>query len=113
MRHFGRPPFPDVIPLYYRQYLPVKQFLAYRIQPFVFYHFFPPPLFYRSLLDMSTFAHSVYIDYYLLHNLGGSRTKTFDDFGMWDYARELKEKGVVRHIGFSLHDTAQALDHPR
>jgi predicted aldo/keto reductase-like oxidoreductase len=51
-----------------------------------------------------------YIDYYLLHNLGGSRTKSFDDFGMWDYVKELKEKGVVRHIGFSIHDTAQALD---
>jgi predicted aldo/keto reductase-like oxidoreductase len=51
-----------------------------------------------------------YIDYYLLHNLGGSRTKSFDDFGMWDYAKELKEKGVARHIGFSIHDTAQALD---
>jgi predicted aldo/keto reductase-like oxidoreductase len=51
-----------------------------------------------------------YIDYYLLHNLGGSRTKCFDDFGMWDYIRELKEKGVVRHIGFSMHDSAGALD---
>jgi predicted aldo/keto reductase-like oxidoreductase len=51
-----------------------------------------------------------YIDYYLLHNLGGSRTKSFDDFGIWDYVRELKEQGVVRHIGFSIHDTAEALD---
>jgi predicted aldo/keto reductase-like oxidoreductase len=51
-----------------------------------------------------------YIDYYLLHNLGGSRTKSFDDFGMWDYVRELKEKCVARHVGFSIHDTAQALD---
>jgi predicted aldo/keto reductase-like oxidoreductase len=51
-----------------------------------------------------------YIDYYLLHNLGGSRTKKFNDFGMWDYLRELKDKGVVRHIGFSIHDNAQALD---
>lgn len=51
-----------------------------------------------------------YIDYYLLHNLGDSRTKFFDDYGMWEYARELKEKGVVRHIGFSIHDNAEALD---
>lgn len=51
-----------------------------------------------------------YIDFYLLHNLGDSRTKCFDDFGMWDYLRELKEKGVVRHIGFSIHDNADALD---
>ena len=51
-----------------------------------------------------------YIDFYLLHNLGDSRTKIFDDFGMWDYVRELKEKGLVRHIGFSIHDRADALD---
>ncbi|QQO07846.1 aldo/keto reductase [Breznakiella homolactica] len=51
-----------------------------------------------------------YIDYYLLHNLGGTRTKKFDDFAMWDYLAELKEKGVVRHIGFSIHDNARALD---
>jgi predicted aldo/keto reductase-like oxidoreductase len=51
-----------------------------------------------------------YIDYYLLHNLGGGRTRCFDDFGMWEYMRELKEKGLARHIGFSLHDTARALD---
>ena len=51
-----------------------------------------------------------YVDFYLLHNLGGSRTKSFDDFGMWDHVRELKEKGVVRHIGFSIHDNADALD---
>jgi predicted aldo/keto reductase-like oxidoreductase len=46
----------------------------------------------------------------VVFDLGGSRTKSFDDFGMWDYVKELKEKGVVRHIGFSIHDTAQALD---
>lgn len=51
-----------------------------------------------------------YIDFYLLHNLGNSRTKCFDDFGMWEYVRGLKEKGVVRHIGFSIHDNADALD---
>ncbi|HBE77124.1 MAG TPA: Fe-S oxidoreductase [Firmicutes bacterium] len=51
-----------------------------------------------------------YIDFYLLHNLGDSRTQCFDDFGMWDYVRELKEKGLVRHIGFSIHDKADALD---
>jgi predicted aldo/keto reductase-like oxidoreductase len=51
-----------------------------------------------------------YVDFYLLHNLGGTRTKFFDDFGMWDYVKELKEKGVVKHIGFSMHDTAETLD---
>ena len=51
-----------------------------------------------------------YVDFYLLHNLGGHRTKYFDDYGLWEYLRELKGKGVVKHIGFSMHDTAEVLD---
>lgn len=51
-----------------------------------------------------------YFDFYLLHNLGDTRTKAFDDFGIWDFARELKEKGLIRHLGFSMHDKAEALD---
>lgn len=51
-----------------------------------------------------------YIDFYLLHNMGGSRTKVFDDYGMWDYLQELKEKGIIRHIGFSIHDKADEID---
>lgn len=51
-----------------------------------------------------------YFDYYLLHNLGGERTNAFDEFGIWDYALEMKEKGLIKHLGFSLHDTADVLD---
>ena len=51
-----------------------------------------------------------YFDFYLLHNLGSTRTKSFDDYGIWDYALELKEKGLVRHVGFSFHDKADVLD---
>jgi predicted aldo/keto reductase-like oxidoreductase len=51
-----------------------------------------------------------YFDFYLLHNCGGGRTAKFDEFGIWDYVREQKEKGLVRHMGFSFHDTADELD---
>ncbi len=51
-----------------------------------------------------------YFDFYLLHNLGGERIKYFDDYGIWDFANELKAKGLVRHVGFSLHDSAEVLD---
>ena len=58
-----------------------------------------------------------YIDYYLLHNLGESRTHYFDDFDMWTFVKDLKEKGLVKHIGFSFHSTPEELepilqDHP-
>ncbi len=51
-----------------------------------------------------------YFDFYLLHNLGDNRTQCFDDFGLWDFVKALKGKGLVKHIGFSFHDKASVLD---
>lgn len=51
-----------------------------------------------------------YFDFYLLHNLGGNRTKAFDDFGIWDFLQEQKDKGLIKHLGFSMHDKADQLD---
>lgn len=51
-----------------------------------------------------------YFDFYLLHNLGGTRTEIFDKFGIWDFVQEQKAKGLIKHAGFSFHDTADVLD---
>ena len=51
-----------------------------------------------------------YFDYYLLHNLGGPRTKVFDDFDLWNYFQEKKKEGLIKHIGFSIHSTPEDLD---
>lgn len=51
-----------------------------------------------------------YFDFYLLHNLGDERTHFFDDYGIWEFAAELKAKGLVRHVGFSFHDKADVLE---
>lgn len=51
-----------------------------------------------------------YFDYYLLHNIGAGRTLLFDDFKLWDWAKELKERGLVKHIGFSFHSTPEDLE---
>ena len=51
-----------------------------------------------------------YVDFYLLHNVGGARTAKFDEYGMWDFVKQKKEEGFVRHWGFSLHDGPEALD---
>ncbi len=51
-----------------------------------------------------------YFDFYLLHNLGGIRTQLFEDWGIWEYLKEKKEQGLIRHLGFSIHDSADALD---
>ena len=51
-----------------------------------------------------------YVDFYLLHNVGGQRTAKFDEYGMWDYCRQKREEGIIRHLGFSIHDGADTLE---
>ena len=51
-----------------------------------------------------------YFDFYLLHNLGEGRTKFFEDFDLWNWALEMKEKGLIRHLGFSFHSTPEELE---
>lgn len=51
-----------------------------------------------------------YFDFYLLHNLGQSRTNVFDDFDLWSWGMEMKEEGKIKHLGFSAHTNAQELE---
>ncbi|MDL2264177.1 aldo/keto reductase [Synergistaceae bacterium OttesenSCG-928-I11] len=51
-----------------------------------------------------------YFDFYLLHNLGESRTDFFDRYDMWSFAQEKKRQGLIRHVGFSFHSTADELE---
>lgn len=51
-----------------------------------------------------------YFDNFLLHNLGEERTKLFDDFGLWDFLAEKKDEGLIRNLGFSIHDKAAVLE---
>lgn len=51
-----------------------------------------------------------YFDFYLLHNLGESRTKFFDNYDQWAFVQEKKEQGLIRHVGFSFHSTPEELE---
>ena len=51
-----------------------------------------------------------YFDFYLLHNIAPERKKFFDEFRMWDFIKEKKEEGLIKHIGFSFHSTPEFLD---
>lgn len=58
-----------------------------------------------------------YFDFYLLHNLGESRTKFFNDFDMWNFVQNKKAEGLIKSVGFSFHSTPEELeailtDHP-
>ena len=51
-----------------------------------------------------------YFDFYLLHNLGETRTEFFERFKMWDFVFEKKREGLIKHVGFSFHATPEELD---
>lgn len=51
-----------------------------------------------------------YFDFYLLHNLGGERIACYDDWGIWDFAQDKKNEGLIKHLGFSFHDNADVLE---
>ncbi|HIW75681.1 MULTISPECIES: aldo/keto reductase [Gordonibacter] len=51
-----------------------------------------------------------YFDFFLLHNLGEDRTHLFDDWGLWDFLAEKKAAGLIRNLGFSIHDKAAELE---
>ena len=51
-----------------------------------------------------------YFDYYLLHALQRGNYKKYDEYHIWDFVRELKEKGLVRHFGFSFHADPDLLE---
>ncbi|MBQ9153321.1 MAG: aldo/keto reductase [Solobacterium sp.] len=51
-----------------------------------------------------------YFDYYLLHSIRDTNYPIYEKFGLWDFVREQKEKGLIRHYGFSFHDTPDLLD---
>ena len=58
-----------------------------------------------------------YFDYYLLHALGRGNRGNYDEFHLWDFVREQKEKGLIKHYGFSFHSDPAMLeelltDHP-
>ena len=51
-----------------------------------------------------------YFDYYLLHALQRSNYQKYDEYHIWDFVKELKEKGLIRHYGFSFHGDQYLLE---
>lgn len=51
-----------------------------------------------------------YFDYYLLHALMENNYKKYEKFHLWDFVKEQKEKGLIKHFGFSFHSGPELLD---
>ncbi len=51
-----------------------------------------------------------FFDYYLLHAMQLSTYQKYDEYGLWDFVKEQKAKGLIRHWGFSFHATPDLLE---
>lgn len=51
-----------------------------------------------------------YFDYYLLHDVGVDHYEVYKKLDCFNWLVDKKEKGLVKHIGFSFHDNADLLD---
>lgn len=46
-----------------------------------------------------------YIDFYLVHNLNVETYETIKEYGLFEFLDKIKKEKLVKHIGFSFHDT--------
>ena len=51
-----------------------------------------------------------YIDYYLLHAISDDNINKYEEWGLFDYQKQLQEKGLIKYRGFSFHGTPECLD---
>ena len=51
-----------------------------------------------------------YFDFYLLHAIQHNNIDKYDNYGIWEFVKQQKEKGLIRNMGFSFHDDPTMLD---
>ena len=51
-----------------------------------------------------------YFDYYLLHGLMRGNYTKYDEYHLWDFVKEQKAKGLIKHYGFSFHSEPELLE---
>ena len=51
-----------------------------------------------------------YFDYYLIHGVEAAMLPKYEAFDCFNWLLEKKAQGLVKHAGFSFHDTAEVLD---
>lgn len=51
-----------------------------------------------------------YFDFYLLHALQEENYKKYEEYHLWDFVKKQKEKGLIKHWGFSFHASPEILD---
>ncbi len=52
-----------------------------------------------------------YFDFYLCHALNHNNFKVYEELNVYDMLVRRKQQGQIRHLGFSFHDTPEALEY--
>lgn len=66
--------------------------------------------FYKLLNEQLDNLRTDHLDFYLLHSLDINRFKQMVVLGVFDFLDEIKEKGLVKNVGFSFHDEYPAFE---
>ena len=59
----------------------------------------------KFLFDQLERLQTEYLDIYLLHSMNAGAFEKVKKLGLIDKLEEAREKGLIRHVGFSFHDT--------
>lgn len=51
-----------------------------------------------------------YIDYYLLHAVQEANISIYNEKDCWNYCKDLKKQGLIKHFGFSFHGSPTLLE---
>lgn len=66
--------------------------------------------FYKILNEQLDNLKTDHLDFYLLHSLDIKRFRQMVELGVFDFLNEIKEKGLVKNVGFSFHDEYPAFE---
>jgi predicted aldo/keto reductase-like oxidoreductase len=50
-----------------------------------------------------------YFDFYLLHSVNRGLKSVVEKFKVYDFLKKKKDEGIIRHLGFSFHDSPDVL----
>lgn len=51
-----------------------------------------------------------YFDYYLMHGVNNRNWERYERFGCWEHAVRMRQKGLIKRLGFSFHGTPELLE---
>lgn len=66
--------------------------------------------FYKILNEQLDNLRTDHLDFYLLHSLDIKRFRQMVDLNAFDFLNDIKEKGLVKNVGFSFHDEYPAFE---